>query len=89
MPKKRVLKSLTKALEEGLMPVRPRTVYGWIQEKRYTNLVFKLFGKVVVDMNELEKLIEEAKRGAHENTSGCSGGCTCSKRSHAKKTRRR
>ncbi len=39
-----------------------------------------------VDLAELERLIEEAKIGGPKKTSGCSGGCTCSKRSHAKKT---
>jgi len=87
MPKKTVIKTLTKALEEGLLPVRPRTVYGWIQEGKYPDLIFKLFGKIVIDLSELDSMVKEAKQSRKHF--GCSGNCTCNKRSHAKKIRKR
>ena len=58
--KRRNFKEVKKAIDSGEFPNSINTVYRWHHVKRYPALIFKVGGKLMIDMDEWERMCERA-----------------------------
>lgn len=56
------LMNLAEAIQGGIVPIKRGTVYNWVREGQKSNIFFKLYGRIVVDLDELDKDVAEAKK---------------------------
>ncbi len=77
--KKRNIILLTEALEKNLLFIPQKTIYRWIKEGRNSKVFFKVLGRMAVDMDEYQRLIDEAKKGRTcTSEKSSSHVCSCS-----------
>jgi len=74
--RKRNIVLLCDALDDNLLFIPQRTIYRWIRHGLHSNVFFKVLGRVVVDMDELDAAIKKAKQGRMGKCSSCKCGTT-------------
>lgn len=65
------IEPLSDVMKTNKIPVSRNTVYRWVNEGAYSNIFFKLFGRIVVDLDEFEKEVKASKKRLHKKK------CTC------------
>jgi predicted site-specific integrase-resolvase len=68
---------LSSALDKNLLFIPQRTIYRWIREGKHRNVFFKVLGRIAVDLDEMNRMIEEAKKKETRRRR-----CSCSDRTH-------
>jgi len=51
-----------KKLKEGIHPIKQCTAYKWHSKGKYPNLIYKVAGVLVLDLEELERMSKKAQQ---------------------------